>query len=252
MGKVGKDKSVKPILAFFLLLLSTSIVLADDVFEVVPNTVGIGLQKNFDAVDFSSSSMERCVLYHLGNPWSTNVTGWLVVSDELADYFTRNSPESVFVPSGTFRYNSSCCLLPIWACFQFPYTLEKTSFVGRVSSAFTTGGGEGAGGTGSATGSSVSYSLTINVLPLTELDLTPGETRCIDIFQIGQRCFSSPIFVPFDFSEGTMIDGHTITLNHSNNMSVVVLVVVVLLLLIVGIYIYHFNPGLLKKIRKNL
>ena len=88
-----------------ILLFSTGSIYAQE-FEVVPDTVGIGLQKNVDIVDFYSSDLERCVLYHLGNPWAANVTGWLRVSGNLSTYFTVNAPETVFVPSGTFRYDS--------------------------------------------------------------------------------------------------------------------------------------------------
>jgi hypothetical protein len=143
-------------LGLLLLILFFSSAFAEE-FTVVPDTVGIGLQKNYDIVDFESSGLERCVLYHLGNPWSTNLTGWLEVSGGLDQFFTRNNPESVFVPSGVFRYNSSCCLLPIEICFEFPYVLTRTSFTGRIYSAFTKGEQAVLSGTGSSTGSSVAY-----------------------------------------------------------------------------------------------
>jgi|GEM_PF-5225445 len=206
-------------------LIFISGVFAQEKFEVVPDTVGIGLQKNFDVVDFYSSDEKRCVRYDLGNPWSTNVTGWIEVGGDLEKYFVGNEPEEVFVPSGTFRYNASCCLLPIYACFKFPYVLNDTYFTGRVSSAFRVGESRRVGGTGSATGSSVAYTLTVHIMPLTELVFRAGETKCLDIYGVGKRCFSAPWVVLSDTTEKVNIEGHEVMFIYKNNLAVILLVV---------------------------
>jgi hypothetical protein len=205
-------------------------------FKIIPNTVGIGLQKNYDIVDFKSSDGEDCVLYHLGNPWSTNVTGWLVVEGDLAKYFTRNDPEKVFVPSGTFRYNVSCCLLPIYACFKFPYTLTKQSFNGTVRSAFTVTNQPTLVGTGSATGSSVAYSLTINILPPDFIELKAGENKCIDFYEVGKKCFSAPWFVFSDYEETKNIEGFSLKFKYKNNLIFILCVVVGFIVLLSAFY----------------
>ena len=221
----------------FLILLP--LVKAEEkVFKVVPNTVGIGLQKNYDTVDFKSSDGEDCVLYHLGNPWSTNVTGWLVVGGDLEKYFTRNDPKELFVPSGTFRYNSSCCLLPIYACFKFPYTLEKTSFNGTIHSAFRITEQPTLAGTGSATGSSVAYSLTINILPPDFIELSAGENKCIDFYGVGKKCFSAPWLILSDYEEKKDIGGYSINLKYKNNLIIWISIIFIVCSLLVFCFFY--------------
>lgn len=218
---------------FFSLFIIPIVFAQEKEFEVVPDTVGIGLQKNFDIVDLHSSDEKRCVMYHLGNPWSTNVTGWIDVEGDLAEYFIGNEPEQVFVPSGTFRYNSSCCLLPIYACFKFPYVLEDTNFVGKVSSDFTRSGAQSSGGTGSATGSSVAYTLTAHIKPFTKATFSAGQKRCFDIYQVGERCFSAPWIVFSDTTEEVEIEDHTITFTYENNR---IMLIVIALLVAGGVY----------------
>lgn len=221
--------------ALIFFLFSIPISFAQREFEVVPDTVGIGLQKNFDIVDLHSSDEKRCVLYHLGNPWSTNVTGWIKVEGDLAPYFLGNEPETVFVSSGTFRYNSSCCLLPIYACFEFPYVLEDTYFSGKVSSDFTRSGAQAASGTGSATGSSVAYTLTAHIKPFTEATFSAGQKKCFDIYLVGERCFSAPWIVFSDTTEQVYVEGHAITFTYKNNR---IMLAVVVLLVAGGIYYF--------------
>lgn len=150
-------------LLIFLFIFSLALAVGE--FAVVPGTVGIGLQKNFDTVVFNSSNEKRCIMYHLGNPWAANVTGWIEIEGELSEYFIGNEPEELFVPSGTFRYNSSCCLLPMNVCFKFPYVPEDTYFTGKVSANFRADGRR-TSGTGSATGSSVAYTLKVHIKPI--------------------------------------------------------------------------------------
>jgi hypothetical protein len=212
-----------PGLVVFLLLAAA----AAQQFEVVPDTVGIGLQKNFDIVDVDSGE-DPCVLYHLGNPWAANVTGWIEVSGNISQFFTGNEPEEVFVPSGTFRYNSSCCLLPIRACFDMPNTLEDRRFTGKVFSAFRTGSSRGPSGTGSATGSSVAYTLTLHVRPLRAVELSAGQTKCFEFYGGQEACLSAPWVVWSDTSEDVEIDGHTVTVHYANNKTVLTVLAVLL------------------------
>ena len=221
-------------LVFFLFISSTAFA-QDKEFEIVPDTVGIGLQKNVDVADYHSSDEKRCVMYHLGNPWSTNVTGWIKIEGDLSEYFIGNEPETVFVPSGTFRYNSSCCLLPIHACFKFPYVLDDTNFVGRVSSDFSRSGAQATGGTGSATGSSVAYTLTAHIKPFTQAIFSAGQKRCFDIYEVGEQCFSAPWIVFSDTTEEVEIEGNTITFTYKNNRS---LLITIALLLAAALYYY--------------
>lgn len=145
------------------LFLIPILVSADQkVFEVVPGTIGIGLQQNHDEMTFDDSNDEACVDFALGNPWSENVTGWIVVEGNLQKFFLRNNPETLFVPSGTFRYNSSCCLLPMDVCFKFPHFYNGFTATSKVYSAYSRGEVQ-VTQTGSAVGTSVAYSLTINV-----------------------------------------------------------------------------------------
>jgi len=201
----------------FLLFINSALA-----FKVVPNTVGIGLQKNFDIVDFESGDELRCVLYHLGNPWSTNVTGWLRVDGELEKYFVTNKPERVFVPSGTFRYNSTCCLIPIEACFKFPWVLKERNFTGRIYAVYTTG--KVFQGTGSATGSSVAYSLTVRLHPKKYIELNAGEKKCIEFYEIGKKCFEAPYFILSDYEEKIQIEGYEINLRYRNNLIIICLI----------------------------
>lgn len=220
-------------------------------FEVVPDTVGIGLQKNIDVADFESSDIERCVLYHLGNPWAADVTGWLEVEGNLSEFFTRNKPEDVFVPSGVFRYNSSCCLLPIELCFKFPYVLKTESFKARVVSAYNTGRDRISGGTGSQVGSSVAYTLTVNLNPAKEISLSAGQTKCVNFYEIGEECFSAPWIVLSDTIVEAVVGGHTVTLAYKNN----VLFIVLTLMVIAGLLAYYYRVPLLNqliKLRKDM
>jgi len=210
-----------PTIIFLFLVSSTFFVRA---YVVVPNTIGIGLQKDFDDYTFLSDDSEKCVMYHLQNAWSTNVTGWLVVGGDLENYFVGNNPKDVFVPSGTFRYNSSCCLLPIFACFKFPYVLNTTSFSGTVSSAYIATGkpSPGISGTGSIVGSSVTYSLTLYIKQVEEINLNAGENKCIEFYQIGEKCFSAPWIIFSDYSENKTIDGHILKFNYKNNLILII------------------------------
>lgn len=219
-----------------LLILLFSLPIARAQFKVIPNTVGIGLQKNTEYEVYPSSDTIRCILYHLGNPWSKNVTGWLVVDGELKKFFLYNEPKEVFVPSGTFRYNSSCCLIPIKACFKFPYVLEDREFKGRVSSAFRVEDQKRPSGTGSAVGFSVAFGLTVKIKALKELVLKPGETKCIEIYEVGERCFKAPFFLFNDKVEYVEIDGHKIKLIYQNNR----LILCVLICFVVGLLLSSF------------
>ena len=215
-------------------------------FEVVPDTVGIGLQKNFDTVEFESSDAERCVLYHLGNPWAADVTGWLEIEGNLSDFFTRNKPEDVFVPSGTFRYNSSCCLLPIELCFKFPYVLKTEKFEARVVSAYNTGEERTVGGTGSSVGSSVAYTLTVSIHPVKEILLGAGRTKCIDFYGIGEECFSAPWIVLYDTTVESVVGGHMVTLTYKSNLPFIVITLVAVL----GLLSYYYRGPLIKRFNK--
>ena len=232
-------------LGLAVFLLAAVPVLAD--FEVVPDTVGIGLQKNFDVVDFISSDDENCVLYHLGNPWAADVTGWLVIEGELEEFFTGNEPEEVFVPSGTFRYNSSCCLIPIYACFDFPYVLDTETFSGKVFSGFNTGSERRTGVTGSQTGSSVAYTLTVNVHPADMIVLNAGEKKCIDFYGFGEHCFSAPLVVLSDTAAEEIVGGHTVELLYKNNLKVLIGA----LALVAAFFIYRYRKELKKHVGKS-
>jgi len=229
-------KAKRPLAALvFLLFLIPTAFSADKEFTVVPDTVGIGLQKNFDIVDYASSDQLRCVLYHLGNPWAANVTGWIEIEGNLSQYFIENQPESLLVPSGTFRYNNSCCLLPIYACFKFPYVLDDTRFVGKVFSKYAVGDRTRNGVTGSSTGSSVAYTLTAHIKPFTEAAFSAGQTRCFDIYGVGESCFSAPWIVLSDTTEEVDIDGHKVTFTYENNR---LMLAAVVLLVAAAIYYY--------------
>ncbi|MBR9681785.1 MAG: hypothetical protein GOV00_03225 [Candidatus Altiarchaeota archaeon] len=179
------------------------------------------------------------------------MTGWLKVSGNLSTYFTRNSPESVFVPSGTFRHDSSCCLLPINTCFQFPYVLEQQSIEGRVFSDFSTSKVSASGGTGSRTGSSVAYTLTVNLKPAPELVIKAGQKKCFTFFEIGARCFSAPLIVLSDKLVEKSIESYTVTLHYQNNLLLIVLIV-----LLIGAVLIYTNRGKIRKtlnpVRKNI
>jgi len=179
--------------------------------------VGIGLQKNVDVALTDSGKLE-CISYHLGNPWSENVTAWIVVKDELSKFWSHNVPEEVEVPSGTFRYNSTCCLIPIKVCFQLPYVLELTPIKGRVFSAFRWERPEVP--LGSVTGTSVAYSLEIRIRPITSLNLNPRQEKCLDFYldgKIEERCFKAPWLVFSDYSELVELNGKNLRLNYKNN-----------------------------------
>jgi len=228
----------KLVLVIGLLFLILPLAKAEEKkFEVVPNTIGIGLQMDYETVDFETSDNELCVLYHLGNPWSTNVTGWLVVEGDLAKYFMRNEPEKVFVPSGTFRYNSTCCLLPIYACFKFPYVLNKTTIEGKVRSAYVAGRPEFTG-SGSATGSSVAYSLKINLLPPKEIILNAGETKCIEFLELGKKCFSAPWIVFSDYEEVKSVEGYPLKFKYKNNLIIWVSIIFIVCSLSAFLFFY--------------
>jgi len=232
-------------LAAVVAFLFPFLVLAAE-FEVVPDTVGIGLQKNVDTIEFESSDNERCVLYHLGNPWAADVTGWLEIEGNLSDFFTRNKPEEVFVPSGTFRYNSSCCLFPIELCFKFPYVLKTEKFKARVVSAYNTGDERTIGGTGSSVGSSVAYTLIVSVNPAKEITLNAGQTKCIEFYDVGEECFSAPWIVLSDITTEAIVGGYTVTLAYNSNLIFIVSTLVV----IAGLLIYYYRGPLLSQFRK--
>ena len=228
-----------------VLSLFTTLVNAQE-FEVVPDTVGIGLQKNFDIADHVSSDSPLCVTYHLGNPWAANVSGWLRVEGNLSEFFIGNEPETVFVPSGTFRYSSSCCLLPIDACFEFPYVLETQKISGRVFSDFKTGEVSSSSGTGSKTGSSVAYTLSVNLKPAPYLELKAGQKKCFDFYEIGEQCFRAPFLVFSDRTVEKTIEGYTATFLYKNNL----IVLVIALVLLCGVLIYLNKESLKALIKK--
>jgi hypothetical protein len=223
---------------FFIFLLLIPVVNAavEKEFKVIPG-IGIGLQKNYDIADFVSSDKEDCVLYHVGNPSSTDVVAWLNVEGDLSNYFTRNDPEEVFVPSGTFRYNATCCLIPIYACFKFPYVLEKASFEGIVRGVYK-GNVTTSGGASSVTGSSVAYSLTINILPPDFIELKAGESKCIEFYKIGKKCFSAPWIILSDYEEIKNIDGYSLKFKYKNNLIIWVSIIFIVCLLLVFCFFY--------------
>jgi len=221
------------ILVFLILL--PAVFAVEKEFKVIPG-VGIGLQKNFDEVDFKSGDEEKCVLYHVGNPSSTDAVVHLVAEGNLSTYFTRNDPEEVFVPSGTFRYNSTCCLIPIYICFKFPYTLEKTSFDGIIRGVYTANL-TSTGAMGSVTGSSVAYKLTINILPPDYIELKAGEKKCINFYKIGEKCFSAPYFVFRDYEEIKEIDGYKLKFKYRNNL-IICLIIVLGTLSVLSVLLY--------------
>jgi hypothetical protein len=221
-------------LFIFLLLIPVVNAAVEKEFKVIPG-VGIGLQKNYDIADFVSSDKEDCVLYHVGNPSSTDVVAWLSIEGDLSNYFTRNEPKEVFVPSGTFRYNATCCLIPIYACFKFPYVLEKTSFEGIVHGVYR-GNVTTSGGASSITGSSVAYGLTINILPPDFIELKAGESKCIEFYKVGRKCFSAPWFVFSDYEEIKSIDGYSLKFKYKNNLIFIICVLVGFIVLLLVSY----------------
>jgi len=225
------------LILLFLFLIPSAFAVEKN-FTVIPNSVGIGLQKNFDIVDFPSSDDEVCVLYHIGNPSSTNATAWLVVEGELEKYFVENKPKEVFVPSGTFRYNASCCLIPIYACFKFPWVLNKTSFEGTVRGAYRTVYSGELAGTGSATGSSVAFKLTINIWPPKFIELRAGETKCINFYKVGEKCFSAPWIILKDYEEEKNVDGATLKIVYRNNLIVIIGLVGLVIVVILSVYYF--------------
>jgi hypothetical protein len=225
------------ILVFLILL--PAVFAVEKEFKVIPG-VGIGLQKNFDEVDFKSGDEEKCVLYHVGNPSSTDAVVHLVAEGNLSTYFTRNDPEEVFVPSGTFRYNSTCCLIPIYICFKFPYTLEKTSFDGIIRGVYTANL-TSTGAMGSVTGSSVAYKLTINILPPDYIELKAGEKKCINFYKIGEKCFSAPYFVFQDYEEIKEINGYKLKFKYRNNLLICVLIISFGILSVLSVLYFLFK-----------
>lgn len=222
-------------------------------YVIPPNTIGIGLQQDTTHETFESSDTEYCIPFHLGNPWATNLTAWIVTDGDLGNYFTRNQPEKLFVYSGIFRYNSSCCLLEMDTCFRFPYVLETTIINGRVASAYTKSGTT-IQGTGSAAGSSVAYLLTITINPPTIIELGAGEKRCIDFFVNNtdnryskynpilnetinktfiNYCFKSPYIIFKDIEKKEDIGGHKINVKYKNNLLLIILILGVILIPII-------------------
>lgn len=256
-----------------LLLLSPVSIFSEKVFEVIPNSVGLGLQKNYD-IDSGYGGEERCIPYNLGNPASENATGWLVVTEELGRFHTHNEPETLFVPSGTFRYNSSCCLLEIDACFKLPYVFEQTRIHGKVTSAFTATKKPETQITGSATGSTVAYGLDIDVKPTTELWIKANEKKCFNYYTtmnvtsygvsngnnlyLPQEssmyrdnqifyCFKAPFFVIFDKRQEI---GLEVNDKNQGNVNIIIkrnntllISVVVVCLAIIGAIIFLIKRG---------
>lgn len=149
-------------------------------YVVEPNTIGLGLQKNVD-VDMAISGETKCIPYDIGNPSSTNSTGWIKVSGNLSQFHAYNNPETLFVPSGTWRYNNTCCLLRMDTCFQIPYVFNETPIDGKVTVAFTVTA-QPTTVTGSAVTSTSAYNLILNIKPIFEVMMKPSEKKCFNYY----------------------------------------------------------------------
>lgn len=222
------------------LVVFSSIVIADQKeYKITPNTIGIGLQQSYASSTYESSDTEHCIPYHLGNPWATNLTAWIVVSGDLENYYTRNDPEKIFVPSGTFRYNSSCCLLKMDVCFKFPYAFENTKISGKVSSKYVQSEEHVVTAVGSAVGSSVAYTLDIIITPASFIEIGAGKTKCVEFFDYGEACFKAPLIVFSDtLKNQTLENGQTVTLKYKNNRMLIIIAIVsfvVILLICIGV-----------------
>jgi len=253
-----------------ILLVSISVASPKE-FEIIQNSVGIGLQKSSD-IESALSGDEKCISYHIGNPASENVTAWIVVDGDLSRFHTRNEPEQIFVPSGTFRYNSSCCLLRTDACFTLPYVFKDTRIEGRVSSAFTRTS-KPTTQVISATGSSVAYTLSIDVKPVTELYMNANEEKCFEFYldenvssygvnnangmylpekstfedKMLTYCFKAPFFIIFDKTYQVGLEVNDINQGNVNIIvkrnNILIIGAVVICLLAIGIVIFIIKRG---------
>ena len=127
-------------------------------------------------------------------------------------------------------------------------TLEKISFEGKVFSAFRKGTVSSVGGTGSATGSSVAYSLTVNINPPKEIVLNAGQKKCFEFYEVGEKCFSAPLIILSDKIIELDVEGHMLTFVYKNNLF---LILGLLSLLIIISFNYGKVPQkIIKKIKK--
>lgn len=141
------------------------------VFFLIPAahaSVGIGLKWDVESTIIKEESTS-CVIYRLYNPFDSNVTGYLQALGEIKDLALPI--EAQLVPAGT----SSVDALEADICFSIPNVYKEdcilgpllcerkcdeppVQYNGEVQGAYNLGG---IGGTGSATGSSVSAPLRI-------------------------------------------------------------------------------------------
>lgn len=133
---------------------------------------GAGLQWYRESVQITEGTTQ-CVNYGVYNPWDEDITIGLMVSGEIAQF--AKTPKPLFVPAGTMSGSAK----PIEICFKIPRVYDKNCKLGSFMcerncsqkivysgevSATEVASGSRAGGTGSATASSVASSLNIDVL----------------------------------------------------------------------------------------
>lgn len=133
---------------------------------------GAGLQWYTESVKIAEGTTQ-CVKYGIYNPWDEDITIGLQASGEIAQF--AKTPQPQFVPAGTMNSNSK----PIEICFKIPKIYykncklgsfmcehdcsEKVTYKGEVSATEAAPSNK-AGGTGSATASSVASNLNIEIL----------------------------------------------------------------------------------------
>ncbi|VVB69944.1 Uncharacterised protein [uncultured archaeon] len=158
-------------------------------YKVIPNSIGVGLESSADSIDAVSGD-QVCVGYKLGNPASENVTAKLSAGSPLQYFITGTDPSSVYLPSGTFRYNSTCCLIPMQICFQLPYVFDKASLDSNVFATFVLGKADipaiatvsTSNGASIHVGSSVAHHLGFKVTPTDTLILSPLSSQCYKFY----------------------------------------------------------------------
>lgn len=178
-------KKIILIASFFLFFLTVSLI-----SFTVSQGIGVGLLGKDSSV-LAVPEEEVCVSYGIGNPGSENITAKIDSGGNISYFYSRNIPDGLFVPSGTFYYNNSCCLLPASICFKGPYVFKYTKIKGNVYATFARAGTQidttktTPAQTGVAVGSSISHKLELAVSPVSREILAPGTTACFKYYYEG-------------------------------------------------------------------
>ncbi len=180
----------------FLLLFSSFFVTAKTF--TVSNGLGVGLLATVSSF-IGVPGEEQCVTFAVGNPGNEDINAVITADGPISLFYTRNEPDNNFVPSGTFYYNNSCCLLPANICFLPPYVFGPLRVAGSVFANFgrantqLSSSSGAAKGTSVTVGSSVSHRLELVVSPVDKFILSPGSSACYKYYLNGTNFSSSDV-----------------------------------------------------------